>query len=273
MKGKDELALAYVIRIHFMRIRILSEFEQTTNLPQIRSWFNVDGENTVASLKISLCASVPALRGARIRATELVLTLDDFELLDDSAIDILRDEDLIWYVYSHVSYHLCDLYESLRRRMQLAKRRAEITEDAPRKRHQPMPPANTAGVMRPTIEDYVRNDRNHQVIGRRKSTEPSSSSSSDSSSDTSSDDTSSDSGSTSGSSSDSDSDSDSTSSSSSDYLPRIPRPLPSSAPQRKPPQPTYVTLSLLEISSDPGSSPQACPSTARIWEATDPLAK
>jgi len=81
-----------------MRIRILSEFEQATNLPQIRSWFNVDRENTVASLKLSLCASVPALREARVRATELVLTLDDFELLDDSAIDILRDEDLIWCV-------------------------------------------------------------------------------------------------------------------------------------------------------------------------------
>lgn len=99
MKGKgNELASAYVIRIHFMRIRILSEFEQTTNLPQVRSWFNVDTENTVASLKLSLCSSVPALREARIRANELVLTLDDFELLDNSAIDVLRDEDLIWYV-------------------------------------------------------------------------------------------------------------------------------------------------------------------------------
>ena len=79
-----------------MRIRILSQSEQT-NLPVIRSWFNVDRESTVTSLKLSLCASLPALRDARVRAEELVLTLDDFELLNGSPINILRDEDLIWY--------------------------------------------------------------------------------------------------------------------------------------------------------------------------------
>ena len=104
LKGKDELAFAYVIRQHFMRIRILSESERQTNLPQIRSWFNVDKENTVASLKLSICASVPALRDAHVRATELVLTLDGFELLDSSSVHILRDGDLIWYVERPISY-------------------------------------------------------------------------------------------------------------------------------------------------------------------------
>ena len=82
-----------------MRIRILSEFEQQTNLPVIRSWFNVDGEShsAIKSLKLNLCASIPALRDARVRDEELVLTLDDFELLNDSPIHILRDGDLIWY--------------------------------------------------------------------------------------------------------------------------------------------------------------------------------
>jgi hypothetical protein len=91
------LAAAYVIPVPLMRIRILSEFEQQTNLPIIRSWFNVDRENTVTSLKLSLCASVPALRDAHARAEELVLILDDFELLDHSPIHILREGDLIWY--------------------------------------------------------------------------------------------------------------------------------------------------------------------------------
>lgn len=104
MKGNDELAFAYVIRQHFMRVRILSESEQQTNLPQIKSWFNVDKENTVVSLKLSLCASVPALRDAHVRATELVLTLDGFELLNDSSVHILRDGDLIWYVEQRISY-------------------------------------------------------------------------------------------------------------------------------------------------------------------------
>jgi hypothetical protein len=84
-----------------MRIRILSEVEQA-NLPGIRSWFNIDRENTVGSLKLSLCASVPALNDARVNPNELVLSLDDFELLDHSPIDILRDGDLVWYA-EHVS--------------------------------------------------------------------------------------------------------------------------------------------------------------------------
>jgi hypothetical protein len=91
------LAVAYVISTLLMRIRILSASEQT-NLPGIRSWFNVDRENTVRSLKLSLCASVPALHDAHVLATDLVLTLDEFELLNDSPIHILRDNDLVWYV-------------------------------------------------------------------------------------------------------------------------------------------------------------------------------
>jgi hypothetical protein len=80
-----------------MRIRILAQPEQA-NFPYIRSWFNVDKETTIASLKLSLCASVPALRDAHVRVTELIVLLDDFELLDDSPVHILRDGDLVWYV-------------------------------------------------------------------------------------------------------------------------------------------------------------------------------
>jgi hypothetical protein len=98
---RDVLAVAYVIAIHFltllMRIRILSQSDQT-NLPQFRSWFNVDKETTVASLKLSLCVSVPALRDAHIHSPDLILLLDDFELLDNSTVHILRDGDLVWYV-------------------------------------------------------------------------------------------------------------------------------------------------------------------------------
>jgi len=80
-----------------MRIRILSQPDQT-NLPQFRSWFNVDKETTIASLKFSLCASVPAIRDAHLHVSDLVLLLDDFELLDNSTVHILRDGDLVWYV-------------------------------------------------------------------------------------------------------------------------------------------------------------------------------
>lgn len=79
-----------------MRIRVLAESQ--SGVPQVRSWFNVEQENTVASIKSSLCTSISALREARVQATELVLLLDDFELLDNTTVDILRDGDLVWYV-------------------------------------------------------------------------------------------------------------------------------------------------------------------------------
>jgi len=263
-----------------MRIRILSKSEQT-NLPHVRSWFHVDKENTVASLKLSLCASVPALRDAHVRATELVLTLDDFELLDDSAVHILRDGDLIWYVERYISYCLDDICKSLGRRTHPSKRSAEMTEleDRQRKRHRPLPSTNSASGSRAAVESDGRNGFIHQAtgrLGRSKSTESSSSSSSDSSSNTSSDDScsddsTSDSESTTGSSSDSDTNS--TSSSSSNGLPcRLPRPPPAPAPPRKPSQSTYVTFPYRKFIRELGSSSQACPtgSTAWIWEAADP---
>ena len=79
-----------------MRIRVLGEPQ--FGLPQVKSWFNVEQDCTVASLKSSLCASISALREARVQAIELVLLLDDFELLDNTAVHILRDGDLVWYV-------------------------------------------------------------------------------------------------------------------------------------------------------------------------------
>jgi hypothetical protein len=243
------LPAAYVIPVPLMRVRILSEFEQT-NLPVIRSWFNVDRENTVTSLKLSLCASVPALRDAHVRAEELVLTLDDFELLNDSPIHILRDGDLIWYAEHVYIYHSIDGCNSLRRRMHLPKRRAEFTEGTPRKRRRTLPVANSAADGRAQVGGVGPNGFIFQApghLGGGRSTESSSSSSSSTSSDTSSDDTSSNSESasetTSGSSSDSDSDShsDSTSSSSDKLARRVPRPPPSFEHQRKPSQPRYVT--------------------------------
>ena len=87
-----------------MRIRVLAEPQ--SGVPQVKSWFNVEQENTVASLKTSLCASISALREARVQAIELVLVLDDFELLDNAAVHILRDGDLVWYVEQQPTFFL-----------------------------------------------------------------------------------------------------------------------------------------------------------------------
>ena len=85
-----------------MRVRVLAESQ--SGVPQVRSWFNIEQETNVASLKSSLCASISALREARVQAIELVLLLDDFELLDNTAIHVLRDGDLVWYVEQQVMF-------------------------------------------------------------------------------------------------------------------------------------------------------------------------
>ncbi|KAI0250504.1 hypothetical protein BJV78DRAFT_1283123 [Lactifluus subvellereus] len=198
-----------------MRIRILSQSDQS-NLPHFRSWFNVDKETTVASLKFSLCASVPALRDAHVHVSDLVLLLDDFELLDNSTVHILRDGDLV----------------CLRRRKHLPKRGVQMLDDGARRMPWPLHGVNGVAGGYAAIEGAGRNGHlNHAPRGlkRGRSTD-SSSSSSGSSSDSSSDDTSS------SSESSEDSDSDSTSSSSSEdpppHPPHPPRPPPLSEPPK-----------------------------------------
>lgn len=170
--------------------------------------------------------------------------------------------------------NLIDGCNSLRRRTHLSKRRAEFTEDTPRKRRRPLPAANgAAGGHAPVggvgLNGFIFQAPGH--LGRGRLTDSSSSSSSDTSWDTSSSDTSSNSESTSGSSSDSDSDSDSTSSSSSDNLARrVPRPPKSSERERKPSQPGYVILTQLRIYLSAAFVPQAYPGATRIWETADP---
>jgi hypothetical protein len=177
-----------------------------------------------------------------------------------------------------IFYHLIiEGCNSLRRRTHLPKRRAEFTEDTPRKRRRPFPVANSAAGGRAPVGGVGLNGFIFQEPGGRSTKLSSSSSSSDTSSDTSSDDTSSNSGSSSESSSgsssdsDSDSDSDSTSSSSSDDLVRrVPRPPPSFELQRKPSQPRYVTSTLSRVYLSAVFFPQACSSPTRIWESADP---
>jgi len=90
-----------------MRIRVTS----SPPLPEIKAWFSLKSmpENTsVSSLKERLCTTIQALRDARVRGEDVILLLDDFELLGEIAVDILRDGDLVWWsliiMFSCVAY-------------------------------------------------------------------------------------------------------------------------------------------------------------------------
>ena len=62
-------------------------------LPSLKVWFAVSAVSTVAELKHALCAELPAL--GHVSASDLTLTLDGFELIDASPIDVVRDGELI----------------------------------------------------------------------------------------------------------------------------------------------------------------------------------
>ncbi|KAH9928946.1 uncharacterized protein B0H18DRAFT_999521, partial [Fomitopsis serialis] len=64
-------------------------------LPICRAWFSVHSATTVEELKSVLCKELPALLDSDLESREIDLVLDDFELLDFSPIDVIRDGDLI----------------------------------------------------------------------------------------------------------------------------------------------------------------------------------
>ncbi|KAI0052644.1 hypothetical protein FA95DRAFT_1664113 [Auriscalpium vulgare] len=173
------------------RVRIVA----AQPLPDIKAWFPLrrDGLDSVSQLKDSLCDSLKALRDVDVRPHDIVLLLDDFELLDETSADVLRDGDLL----------------TIQRRPTSSKRKADLTDVTPScKKIKLSPlhatvPGNTPGHISSKIPP----------VGA-------SSSSSGSSEDTSSSESESDSSSDSD-SSDSDSDSDSSLPSSSNLAPRV----------------------------------------------------
>lgn len=78
-----------------MRIKIAS----IPPLPFVKAWYSVTSASTVADLKTSLCADLPPFQRDRINGRDIILVLDDFDLLNASPVDVIRDGDLIVYVY------------------------------------------------------------------------------------------------------------------------------------------------------------------------------
>ncbi|KAF8304787.1 hypothetical protein DL93DRAFT_2090101 [Clavulina sp. PMI_390] len=102
-----------------MRIRVLSR----PPLPTIKAWFAVPDSNnnagpssllqhelpisTINDLKFALCSKIHDLTNAAGPA-EIKLLLDDFELLDQSPIEVLKDGDLV--IIQHSSLRPSSIY-------------------------------------------------------------------------------------------------------------------------------------------------------------------
>lgn len=65
--------------------------------PPLKAWFSVPSHvATVRDLKKSLCSNLEVLED--VAPDSIILLLDEFEVLDDSPINVLRDGDLLLYV-------------------------------------------------------------------------------------------------------------------------------------------------------------------------------
>lgn len=77
-----------------MRIKI----QTVPPLPPLKAWVGVQAEPTILHLKRTIRTQLDSLRTPAISDTDLLLLLDDFQLLDASPIDVIRDGDRVEYI-------------------------------------------------------------------------------------------------------------------------------------------------------------------------------
>ncbi|KAL4072414.1 hypothetical protein V8B97DRAFT_1870343, partial [Scleroderma yunnanense] len=68
-------------------------------LPPLKAWFSIPSssttcKSTIASLKSHLCYSLPILH--KFTPSSLSLSVNGFQLLDNSKVEVVRDGDLVW---------------------------------------------------------------------------------------------------------------------------------------------------------------------------------
>jgi hypothetical protein len=74
-------------------------------LSPLKAWFPLPESSpptllTINELKHHLCTHLPVLTKSCVHAKDIVFVLDEFELLDETEVGVLRDGDLIWYFCS-----------------------------------------------------------------------------------------------------------------------------------------------------------------------------
>ncbi|KAL5530224.1 hypothetical protein ACEPAF_6481 [Sanghuangporus sanghuang] len=119
-----------------MRFRVASR----PPVKPLKAWFDIPNDGSVIDIlgvKSQLCSRLPQLveDGTTVAPTEISLFIDDFELLDDSGLDVIKENDLV-----HIS-------RKTRRQSRLQKRKPtddqESTEYSHKKRRLSNLPRNT----------------------------------------------------------------------------------------------------------------------------------
>lgn len=91
--------------LYFQFSLVLMRLKLQTNRPlaPLKAWFPLPDSilstlATINDLKHHLCTHLPVLSSARVDAKDICLVLDEFELLNETDVRVLRDGDLVWCV-------------------------------------------------------------------------------------------------------------------------------------------------------------------------------
>lgn len=88
-----------------MRIKLQTE----PPLPPLKAWLNIHSESTILQLKHSIRTKIEVIHNVVTSSSDLVLILDDFQLLDNIEIDVIRDGDCVSCVHSFPTFFLLSL--------------------------------------------------------------------------------------------------------------------------------------------------------------------
>ena len=80
----------------FMRFRLTTK----PPLPSIKAWYALSPTPgfDITNLKAELLSRLPALQNQDLAYDQIFLSIDDFELLDDSGLDVIQENDIVWCV-------------------------------------------------------------------------------------------------------------------------------------------------------------------------------
>lgn len=82
-----------------MRFRLITR----PPLPPVKAWFTIADDvkrtQTIVDLKRDICDRVPALEQELLEGKDIQLSIEDFDLLDEEEVAVVRENDIIWRVY------------------------------------------------------------------------------------------------------------------------------------------------------------------------------
>ena len=89
-------------RDRLMRVRLVTQLP----LPPLKAWYLLPspptGSSRISELKAELALNLQSFRDSSISGDRLILSIDGFDLLDQSPCDVIKEGDLISYAFRFV---------------------------------------------------------------------------------------------------------------------------------------------------------------------------